>query len=147
MDFKEQFASAFAATACRIERIDYLLPLEIQLRDLLATRRWQLDWAVVCEVMATDSTTALISATNDAFVDLGVSAPGDSVGLSAPSLRILRSQGMLTSVISRGKRLTPLFRARSFGRHGFNERQRGFLPDAASASEFSLADVDYVFDS
>jgi hypothetical protein len=147
IEFAEEHAVAFAAGPCRIEQLDDLHLLQAQLIELSKRAAWEKDWAVVTQVVSAKHTTAFISGSAAAFVELGVTNEVTAQDILAPSLRILRSRGMNTQIVSRGKALTPLFQARSLKKGLFGGRSLNFVAKTSEAGDdFSLVEVGFEFE-
>jgi hypothetical protein len=120
--FKRKFATVFRADGIRHHQISDQLKLARDVLGLLRAGEWKRDWFIVTHVVEADSTTALISSSNNAVAEfsLGANVQGGGLELLRAEFqpRVALSRDMEVTIVTSGG-LTPLFRASRVRRRWF----------------------------
>jgi hypothetical protein len=110
--FKRSDAVWFAASGCKMDRIDNQLELAKLIKDLYKSGQWKREWVVVTHVVKAASATVLVSASRGASAELEVQGKASTpLGKAEASTRsTLKADSSMAFKIVAEKGLTPLFR-------------------------------------
>ena len=93
INFSKEGAVYFNATKCKITEVNDLESLGNTVLKLFESDQWNDDWAVVISVVKADSTTALVSSSNDASIVLEADASIPKIDLADASIKLnIKSQ-------------------------------------------------------
>ena len=138
---KRSKSTVYEAVGCVSPSIENQLEVGNAILEKFRQGEWNKDWAVITELVNTDSATILISNSSNSKIELSVSgniAPGGvSIADVSAGLQVAFSRDMNTTLISKEK-LTPLFKARAIKSNG----PVGPLPNLEKISRFNALDFD-----
>lgn len=141
VEFKRNKSTVYEAVGCVAPSIENQVEVGNAILEKFRQGEWNKDWAVITELVETDSATILISNSSNSKVELTVSgnvAPGGvSIADINAGLQVAFSKDMNTTLISQ-QGLTPLFKARAIKSNG----PIGPLPNVEKVSLFNSLDFE-----
>jgi hypothetical protein len=143
--FSQENAVIFRATGCQSTRIRDLLGLERKIIAMYEAGDWPMDLVVVTEAVYADSVTILISAGQNAHIDLratsNLAVPQLDLANAEAGLQVANEANVGVKIIA-SSGLTPLMRTSGLKKR-FLRSDVAFRSSSQSHPDIAFADVEY----